>query len=224
MTYEELVTKRKNYKVQIPGLINQRDVENNLFDEGNYLDPWAKWHNSIPADIMLIGQDWGSTSYYLKNNGRDQDMNPTCRNLSLLFNELGIQIGDPNNPALNQKFHFANIIPFLRTGDMQGGLNKILSQAKINEFAEEFIKPLIEVVKPTIIITLGRASTTGVMSVFGQTLSTNRIFKDFVEASPIKLKENLLLFPMYHCGSSSVNRNRNLDEQKQDWSKIKEYI
>jgi hypothetical protein len=220
MTYEELVNKRKNYDLKIPGLINYGVGDYRTYDLGYYLDPWAKWHKTIPSDILLIGQDWGNLTYYSKNQGYDDDNNPTCRNLITLFEQLNIDIGKPNTPAKNLKIHFTNIIPFLRTGEMQGGLNKILNQDKINEFASDFIKPLIEITNPPIIITLGKASTIAVMAIFGQIVSKNKPFKNLVDGEPINLKDGVSLFPRYHCGASSINRNRNLEQQKKDWSKI----
>jgi hypothetical protein len=74
MTYKELVEKRKKYKIGIEGLLNPNDnIETKIYDKGCYLDPWAKWHKSVPADIMVVGQDWGSVKYYLKNSGGDNE-------------------------------------------------------------------------------------------------------------------------------------------------------
>ena len=58
MTYEELVAKRKNYGLSFEGFLNQAKIENGIYDKGNYLEPWAQWHNSVPADVLVVGQDW----------------------------------------------------------------------------------------------------------------------------------------------------------------------
>lgn len=55
MTYEELVDKRKNYKIGIEGFLNPNDTK--TYDKECHLEPWTKWHNSIPAEIMVVGQD-----------------------------------------------------------------------------------------------------------------------------------------------------------------------
>jgi hypothetical protein len=224
MTYIDLVEKRKAYNLQIEGLINAADIKGNEYDIGQYLEPWAKWQNSCPAQILLVGQDWGGQKYYLKNNGRDDDQNPTCKNLITLFKQIKIDIGLPSAPIEEASVHFTNIIPFLRTGQMQGSLDKILTQTLINAFANEFTKPLIEMVEPQIIITLGMAAFKGITTIYEIAASGNIRLKDIVGHGPIILKGGLLLFPMFHCGSSGVNRNRKLIEQMADWDKIVPYL
>jgi len=224
MTYNDLVEKRKAYNLQIEGLINAADIKGNDYDAGHYLEPWAKWHNSSPAQILLVGQDWGGQKYYLNNRGGDNDQNPTCKNLITLFERIKIDVGFPSAPIKEVNLHFTNIIPFLRTDQMQGSLNKILTQTLINEFAIEFTKPLIEIVEPQIIVTLGIAAFRGITSIYEMTTSNNVKLKDIVGHGPVILKEGLLLFPMFHCGSSGVNRNRKLIEQMADWDKIGPYL
>ncbi|MDB5022869.1 MAG: hypothetical protein JWP78_624 [Mucilaginibacter sp.] len=219
MTYPELVLKRKNYNLQIPGLINPSCYDHGKFDSDSYLEPWAKWQNSIPAEILVIGQDWGGVDYYRKNNGKDNSLNPTCRNLIRLFEVVNINIGSPEMPGSSGRVHFTNIIPFLRTGQMQGDLNRILNQKLINEIAEEFTAPLISIVKPRIIITLGTVPLRAVLSIF-KIKPQYHTLKEFVSGSPLNLDSGLYLFPMYHCGSSGANRNRKLELQKQDWLRI----
>jgi len=224
MTYRNLVEKRKAYNLQIEGLINAADIVENEYDKGEYLEPWAKWHNRCPAQILLIGQDWGGQNYYLKNLGKDNDRNPTCKNLITLFEQMNISIGAPTNPTTGVSVHFTNIIPFLRKGQMQGGLDMILTQNLINEFAKEFTEPLIEIVNPQIIITLGMAAFRGIASIYNIAADSKWKLKDMVEQGPVELNKNLFLFPMFHCGSSGVNRNRTLREQKGDWKKIVPYL
>jgi hypothetical protein len=214
MNYAELVQKRKAYKLEVPGLINQSEFENGELDAGCYLAPWAKWHNSTPAKIVVIGQDWGETSYYKANNGRDHRDNPTCKNLKALFEVLGIDVADPENHKNESEVHFTNIIPFLRTGLMQGELHKILDQSIINKFADEFTKPLISIIKPAVIITLGMYAFKGIASLYQLKVDKNTLLKDLLMQSPFELPGEMKLFPMFHCG------NRNLVQQKKDWAKV----
>lgn len=222
MIYKEIVDRRKNSKIALEGFLNPSNT--NMYDEDCFLEPWAKWHKSIPADIMVVGQDWGNVAYYFKNTGKDNDKNPTCINLIELFKVLDIPIGTPNNPEGKYRLHFTNIIPFLRTGKMQGSLEKLIDQNNVNEFADNFIKPLIEIVNPKIIITLGLSSLKSVLSIFARSIPNSSRLRDLVEQGPIELEKNLILFPMFHCGSSGVNRNRSLVDQKSDWFKIRPYL
>jgi hypothetical protein len=224
MTYPELVQKRKKYRPDIPGLINPSEFENGDLDAGCYLEPWAKWHDSVPAKIFIVGQDWGGTAYYKANNGKDNGQSPTCKNLKALFEVLNIDIGEPHNSTSVTGIHFTNIIPFLRTGKMQGELNKILNQSLINQFASEFTKPLISVVKPKVIVTLGMSALIGVTWLYNYNFGKNVRLRDLLMQGPFELAGGIKLFPMFHCGSNGVNRNRKLDQQKDDWKRILPYI
>jgi hypothetical protein len=217
MTYEELVNARKVYKPLPDGLINQGELD---FDNGCYLDPWGKWHNHLSPDILVIGQDWGNVKYYNKNKGKDNDLNPTCRNLAKLFTSIGMDIGTPSNPDTTLRIHLANIIPFIRRGKMQGSLELILNQDDVNNFAVLFINPLLEIIKPKVIITLGLASTRAILNIFTLTVE-KKTLTDMVAISPINLTADIKLVPMFHCGASVINRNRSLEQQKNDWLRVK---
>jgi len=217
MTYEQLVKTRKAYKLDITGLINQSELD---FDNGCYLDPWGKWYNHLSPDILVIGQDWGNVKYYNKNSGLDNPSNPTCINLSKLFSSIGFEIGTPLKPNTELKLHFANIIPFIRRGKMQGSLELILNQQTINAFALTFMKPLVELLQPKIVITLGLASTTALLNVFDIPVEKKNKLTDMVTGPAIKLTDDIKLLLMCHCRASVINRNRNLELQKIDWQRV----
>jgi uracil-DNA glycosylase len=86
------------------------------------------------------------------------------------------------------------------------------------------MSPLLEIVKPKIIITLGLSSYRGVLSIFEKAVPKNKTLKSQIEISPFDLPNKLLLFPMYHCGASVINRSRNLGDQKKDWAKLNSYL
>ena len=224
MTYTDLVNHRKKYKVEIPGFINPSLVEPRELDRGDYLEPWSKWQGKIPADILVVGQDWGSVDYYRKNKGRDDDTNPTCKNLITLFSEIGIDIGTPGNPNMDERIHFVNIIPFLRTGKMQGSAEVKINNGVICDCANEFLKPLIEIVKPKIIIALGSWPFLGVVEALKVNYDKKKKFRELVNAFPFKSGNGILIFPMFHCGTLSINMNQPLIEQKRDWSRVKQYL
>lgn len=224
MSFKELVIKRKIYKVELAGFVNPSQVESGRYDKGEYFDTWGKWHSNVPADILVIGQDWGDVKYYLKNAGQDSDSNPTCKNLCTLFNEAGVDIGTPNHPKKNVSLHLTNLIPFLRTGKMQGSEHININQKLIHTYALEFLKPLIEVVKPKAIITLGQIPFQGVASIFDLVSYSKEGLLSLVNKSSIRVGPDLMVFPMFHCGSMSINMNRTLNQQKRDWAKLKEFI
>ena len=224
LRYTELVDIRKQYKLPLESaFINQANFENGIFDKATLLDPLAHWHRKIPADILVIGQDWGGADYYKNNKGRDSDSNPTCLNLRELFMAVGIDTGSPSKPS-PELLHFTNIIPFIRRGAMQGSLQPLITQDSINHFASTFTIPLIALVNPKIIITLGLAATKAVFFIYNINVSKGKQLKRIMELSPFSGINSPLIFPVYHCGSSTINRNRSLDEQKADWEKMLNYL
>ena len=137
-----------------------------------------------------------------------------------MLNAAGITTGTLDNPESNYKIHFTNIIPFIRTGEMQGNKEGIISKTVIQECAVQFLKPLIEIVKPKIIITLGLSVFEGLQAIFNIKPST-RSFTSIVEDSPLFIDSTLKIFPMFHCGAMGVNLNRRFEIQKEDWRKVK---
>lgn len=222
MSFQELVRFRKSYEGFEDGFMNPSQIENGRYDQAEAIDPWNRWHSSIPADILVIGQDWGSQDYYVENEGSDNDSNPTCKNLATLFEEIGIEIGTPSNPSQNSRLFFANIIPAVRTGKMSGNTTKITVKM-VKKYATLFIEPLIQILNPKIIITLGKNPLIGLCEVLDLDKISNIPLSEVVGTSPIWVNENLIVAPMFHCGSLGL-ANRNLQQQKLDWAKLGNYI
>jgi uracil-DNA glycosylase len=88
-----------------------------------------------------------------------------------------------------------------------------------------FMKDLIEIIEPRVVIALG-------------SLAFRSIAKSYaLENIPLKMKDSVeyldgfevnegktRLFPAFHCGAACCNMVRNLNLQKDDWQKIKKYL
>jgi len=214
--YKKLVEKRKNYKFP-EGLVNPSKVDNGLYDQKTHIGPWCRWQGNLNADIMLIGQDWGTVKYYRETKGAHKDNTPTNTSLRILFNEIGIDIGTPSKPNHEAPCFFTNVILGLKEGEEMAG--KIKAQW-IKENAIEFLKPNIDIIKPKIIITLGKKAYDAMAHIYGL---RNDPMKKLVTQNPIKLYDGILLFAMYHCGGLGMV-NRKLLLQIEDWKKIKNYL
>jgi len=88
------------------------------------------------------------------------------------------------------------------------------------ESTEEFLKPLIEIIQPKIIITLGKVAYDAAARIYG--LSLNKSLKKLIKNNPIKV-QNVNIFAMYHCGRIGL-ANRKLYQQILDWRKIKKHL
>jgi DNA polymerase len=216
--YKQLVYTRKECKVcQEFGLTNQSLTS---YDT-NSIGKWSDWQGNLDAKIVVIGQDWGSLKYWNDNHGTDSETNPTNLNLIKLFEVLGYQIGTIFNPNPNQPLFFSNAVLCLKSGTMSSNISKRC----FRNCGSRFLKPLIDIINPEILITLGTAPFASILELY-RPEGWNKIppLRDVVRKNPIILNsEGLKLFPMYHCGGLGL-ANRNLTEQKKDWEFMKAWV
>lgn len=216
--YHELVVKRKKCSL-CTDLCNPSSFENGHLDS-DQIGPWTLWQGNINAQIMVIGQDWGDISYFKKWEGKDQPSgNPTNTNLQQLLKNIKVNIGQPRDKQQNIIF-LSNIILCLKTGGLQGKVEKLwFENCSIN-----FLYPLINIVQPKIIISLGKKVCETILDLYEISYSKSAKFSKTIESSPFVLSKETYLFPMYHCGAGSINRNRSFTLQKQDWEKINSWL
>jgi DNA polymerase len=182
---------------------------------------WSDWQGKLNAEIMLIGQDWGSTKYWEDNEGKDTTQNPTNFHLKELFNHLGFDIGDVSNPNHDEPIFFTNSVLCLKTGNM----SSTVYQKCFSNCGENFLKPLIDLISPKILITLGAAPFKSVLRLYRPEGSSQiPPLRDVVRHEPIIINtQGLKLFPMFHCGGLGL-ANRKFEEQKTDWDFIKPWM
>jgi hypothetical protein len=217
MTYQDLHRLRQQSEAP-SGFINYNHTVLTAVHSDDVLDPFERWHGHRNPDILLVGQDWGNIEYFSANQGRDANTNPTCRNLSQLFLAAGIDIGSPSAPKTERALHFTNIIPFLRIGNMQKDESVTINSAIIKSMAERFFRPLVlEVLRPKVIITLGRWPLVGVAHAFSYSDKVGSM-KEMMSHGPLQMG-GIQVYPMYHCGALGLV-NRPLPAQKEDWSKL----
>lgn len=212
--YSNLVLERKHCTI-CEGLSNPAHVENGKWDS-NQIGPWSLWQSNLDAEVMVIGQDWGDISYFKKWKGKDQPSgNPTNTNLQQLLKEIGIEI---NQPLENQKqvIFITNIILCLKTG----GLQSFVKNDWFTNCSKKFLKPLIEIINPKVIITLGKKVSEAIFALYRIPYSKNNKFSETIKLSPFAISKDIAFYPMYHCGAMSVNRNRSLAEQVKDWRRV----
>ena len=212
--YNQLVAKRKKFEFA-QGLLNPSQIENGKYDTGKHIGPWSAWQGNLNAKILLIGQDWGDIDYYRNNCGCDTDNNPTNKNLIELFKTIGIDIGLPSKPNYSAPTFFTNSI----LGIKDGGMSAQVTSLWAKESTENFLIPLLNIIEPKIIVTLGTMA-------YGEVARVYKLPKQPLRKlikTPIKLSDGKYLFAMYHCGGLGL-ANRSLELQKQDWAKIAEAL
>ena len=209
--YRKLVGCRKECRDCGNGLVNQSSYSEFDSDE---IGPWSKWQGNLDADIMVVGQDWGNVVYFVNNQGKDNDAEPTCKNLIKRFMEIGIDIGTPGKPKPAPVF-LTNSILCLKP---EGKSANVFSKWQRN-CCSKFLKPLIGIIKPKVVIALGEKAYRAIMYLYGKKPEP---FKAAVDNPvPVELENGLCLFPVYHCSQQIINSGvRGETDQKRDWARI----
>lgn len=208
--YAALVQKRKQCFI-CNGVLNPSQINEGVFDVHNHIGPWSAWHGDLDAKVMVIGQDWGDVGTFIRQEGKYNPIKDTNRNLVKLLESVGLTEEDP--------LFFTNVVLCLKEGD---GLAAETKNDWYRNCGNKFLKPLIDLVQPKIVITLGEKAYKSLVNLYGL---PNIKFKEAVErTAPFLIGKGIHYFPMYHCGRISLNRNRNWSLQLKDWERIKPFL
>jgi Uracil DNA glycosylase superfamily len=209
--YLSLVKKRKEH-IFSEGLLNPSEIENGNYDMECHVGPWSIWQGNLDARMLLIGQDWGNIDYYRNNKGYDTDDNPTNKNLFELFKQIEIDIGTPSKPNYSAPVFFTNTILGIK---QNGNMSAKVRKAWAKESADLFLAPLIEIIRPKTIITLGGYAYGEVARIYGLPVLPLR---ELIQKTPFSVGDKEV-YAMFHCGGLGL-ANRKFHLQKEDWSKI----
>ncbi len=216
--YRLLVEKRKACCL-CRGLSNPATVADGRWDSRE-IGPWSLWQANLDSEVVIVGQDWGDVSYFLQWEGRDQPGgNPTNENLQTLLREIGVEIRKPRDPQ-NQVVFFTNLILCLKTG----GLQERVEDQWFRNCSSHFLRQLLHVIRPRVVIALGKKVSESIFASYGVPHSKSAAFSATLEQSPYELTGSTVLFPLYHCGAGSVNRNRSMVEQTRDWARVNVWL
>ena len=211
--YAALVKSRKSCHL-CTDLKNPSEYNDGIFDS-NQIGPWSKWQGNLNAKLMVIGQDWGDTNYYHEHQGSDSDDNPSNKTLQELLYSIGIKIPPPSSVDNEKNILFlTNAILCLKKGGMGGKVK----QAWFDACGKQYLKPLIEIVHPKVIVSLGTYAYRSICKLYA--LPEMR-FRDAVDKQAgFSLSNGMLFFAMYHCSRQVLNTHRSLDQQKADWERV----
>jgi DNA polymerase len=216
--YKKLVEKRKECSL-CKDLRNPSLVEQGRYDQDD-IGPWSLWQGNLNSNLVVVGQDWGGIPYFSRWEGRDQPSgNPTNENLKELLKIVGIEIRNPREQQ-DQIVFLTNLVLCLKKGGLQ---DRVEDQWFVN-CASAFFKPLLEIMNPKVVIALGKKASDSILGLYGIPYSKSAPFRSIVERSPYSLSNTVSLFPVYHCGVGSVNRNRPMLQQREDWLKIGKWL
>ena len=219
LKYQELVSLRKHcFDCNVFGMRNQSETKSDTDSIGK----WSDWQGNLNAEIIVIGQDWGSFESWVNYKGEDSITSTTNKTLIELFKIIGYDIGTVLSPNKSALLFFTNAVLCLKAGKMSDTVPK---QCFAN-CSTKFLKPLIEIINPKIIITLGTSSYDSVIRLYSTKDRKIKYepLKNVAGKEPIELlKSGLKLFPFFHCGGLGL-MNRKREIQIEDWKNLKGYI
>lgn len=191
-----------------------------------YVNRWNLWQGNLDADIMVIGQDYGT-----KEEGDALEVckyadttNPTDVRLKNLFEgALGFNIDSNEIPLF-----FTNMANCYRKQRTSGGMHP----AWLPLCANKFMSRLIRIIQPKIIIVLGRVAFEALYCMEDLPITclnpeSEKVKDSFSEMIRFDYEldldgKKIAVFPVFHPGSNS-RMNRTEEQQMEDWKRIKEY-
>lgn len=245
LEYQVLVTKRKQCTICIEKqFINQSKISKGVFDKdeiGNY----STWANNLDAEIIVVGQDYSNQEIFIRDKGeiepKNLDENSVSKDYSTATNfylreltkELRLDLGLPTKTS-NQKIFLTNAVLCLKGGNM----NDSIPNSVYKNCGTQFLKPLIEIILPKVIITLGSTATKSTILAFSDKIENSnellkKPFKDIFINGRIQIKNSsVYIYPVYHPGKlGQVNRQKvekskenGFELMKKDWKKINEFV
>jgi DNA polymerase len=215
--YAQLVAARKACHL-CAGLTNPGDVEGGRLDS-EHVGAWSLWQGNLDASVMVVGQDWGDTTYFVRREGREGPRNPTNLALVELLGIAGVAVGDPGSAVGRDIAFFTNAILCLKNS--QGGLQGKVQPSWFDHCAP-FLRRQIEIVRPTVVVGLGERASRTILHAFEMECGP---FRAEVEApSGRVLPTGTRAFAVYHCGARIRNTHRSMEKQREDWKRLRPFL
>ena len=187
--------------------------------DGAGIGPWSHWQNGLDAEILVVGQDRGDFKSFEKTRGMEDDDNCTNKNLQKLFRDsLGISLDKPGSGKKNGRLFFTDSILCLK----KRRISAAVEQKYAVDCCSKFLKPLIHLIEPKVVITLGKIAYESMVRSYDLRLLPLNEAIQSPEGFPVDTSSRL--FPVYHCGERGWNVVRKGHLQLEDWKKIRDYL
>jgi uracil-DNA glycosylase family 4 len=191
------------------GMTNPSRIEDGKYDS-DQIGPWTQWQGDLGAELMIVGQDWGGSEYFIDQKGIEDDHNITNINLKRLLASIGYEVALPGEPAKPASLFFTNAVLCLKPGRLTGAVSPQCFQ----NCGVRFLKPQIEILQPKVVVTLGLMPYKAVMNAY------KRCPRNSMRGA-VQTTESIgstTLVPVYHCGYYGTI-SRTIEEQTRDWSR-----
>jgi DNA polymerase len=218
--YRDLVTRRKHCelcpqrhgcKVRNPAHINHAQHDS---DE---IGPYSRWQGNLNSELMVVAQDFADVDSFCDYEGWPGGDVHTNRTLVDLVSHAGITIKLPENWIPDDRLFFTNAVLCMKQGRRQTPIPHVC----VKQCAQAFLRELILIVDPKVVVTLGRPAMRAVHWAFGMPAPT-RLSAEVGRVIPLTPAINLV--PLYHPSPSVINISRDMEEQRADWKRLGEFL
>ena len=215
--YDRLVSARKACRL-CTGLVNPSQLLGGALDCED-IGAWSRWQGSLLAETVVVGQDFADEGTFQAALGRHSLTSHTNKKLKEYLNFLGYALDHGDRGRPNRLF-FTNAVLCLKPREkgMQGNVD----QDHAAHCGLRFLRPLLGILKPALVIALGQHALTAVCKAHG--LSHHRLNTATNLCEGIKLPDGSRLFAVYHPNMRTANQHRSQALQKADWARIKKYL
>ena len=207
-----LAAKRRACRICVerdPGRI--RSAADSPFDP-HVASHWAQWLGHPKPKILIVGQDFGDTSYFDRHRGCDDPRNRTNINLHRLLIVAGFAPEPPPRADPRAPIYLTNAILCLK----QPPMNSPVADRWVRTCAENHLRPLIELLKPSAVVGMGSQGWRATRVAFGFGEAPSAIGE---AAGRIWECSGKLLCAAGHCGPLGLV-NRPWARQVEDWERI----
>lgn len=208
--YRELVAARKRCKL-CPALKNPSEVQGGVFDSSE-IGPYSRWQSDLAADLVVVAKDFAPVSKFKEFSGRPCPRVRTNVRLRRFLSLAGCSIGSPDAPIPDARVFLTNAVLCLPCGR---SMQTTVPSSAVRTCAPRFLRPLLEIVRPRVVVSLGVQATSAVLLSLG--VSTALDYRTLIQApSGLTLPDGGRLFPVPHPAASKP-----LAEYQASWRRIR---
>jgi DNA polymerase len=212
--YLHVVAERKACEA-CPGLANASRIGAGRFD-ADEIGAYSRWQGNLDAELMVVGQDFADEDSFIKYRGWPGERVRTNRTLVELVAQAGIGIEPPRFGTPDDRLFFTNAVLCMKAGGMQTAI----PASCFHECGRRFLVPLIRIVSPKLVVTLGAKAAEAVGRAFGllplpKPPAAGRM------PQPVQLiGDATMLMCLHHPSPTVQNTTRSMAAQRDDWREV----
>ena len=160
--YAALVADRQACRACGEQLENGAETRGGEFDVPE-VGAYADWQGRLDARLVVVAKDFASHDGFVGSKGRPDPTIQTNKNKNFvaLFRAAGLPLSLPNGESEDAHF-FTNAVLCMKSG----GMSAPLRIAHIRACARLFLGRTLELVRPRVVVTLGREALLGLSEAF----------------------------------------------------------